>query len=51
MNCLKNTINITLKKGLAVLILISVIPAYNMGNPIDYLKCLLFDECKNKEEI
>lgn len=27
------------------------IPAYNLGTPIDYLKCLIFDECKPQGEL
>lgn len=30
--------------------LMTSIPAYNLGTPIDYIKCLIFDECKHQEK-
>lgn len=36
---------------LSILLTVSV-PAYNLGTPIDYFKCLIFDECnKHQEEL
>lgn len=34
---------------LSILLTLSI-PAYNLGTPIDYIKCLIFDDCKHAEE-
>lgn len=47
---MKNVINRTLKKGIVTVLLISSIPAYNLGNTVDYIKCIIFDECKKEKE-
>lgn len=35
---------------ISILLTISI-PAYNLGTPIDYFKCLIFDECKQQGEM
>lgn len=40
-----------LNKILLSILLTLSIPAYNLGTPIDYFKCLIFDECKHQEEL